>query len=229
MRYRSLATVAMSVLAVFVAPSVTAHAEPCPIGRSPAPAPETTAFYHGNKAFGPEQLPTDGPVGKLLGRNYDRFGGMGEPDWTRTFYDRNNIYYWRWPPISAGFDTAAGPPLGKPSEKNRNLNPGQLVDRFGYENGKYLSPLGAIPIPFGWRALPPEALNTPAGAPQSNYHVYCVLQQFAVDAGPIYPWFAQHGEGTQLFLNADYLPGKPEKPTVQWLIDNNFLREVMPQ
>jgi hypothetical protein len=236
MRYRSLITVALTVSVLFVAPAVTARAGACPAAGQPPTAPATTDFFDNNKNLGPKILPTDGPVAKLLPA-YKRFGAFGsdgdknvEADWTRTFIDpaADPNKPWKWPPISAGFDTKAGPPLGTPNEKNRKLTVGQQLDRFGDPDGRYLSPRGAIPIPFGLRALPPSSLNTPAGAPQSNYHVYCVVQEFAVDAGPIYGWFAQPGNGVQYFLNADYLPGKPWL-NVQWLIDNKRLIEVAPQ
>lgn len=42
--------------------------------------------------------------------------------------------------------------------------------------------------------------------PQSNYHLYCVLRPFTVDAGPIAPWFEQRGLGLQYKLEPQYLP-----------------------
>jgi len=47
-----------------------------------------------------------------------------------------------------------------------------------------------------------------------------VQNAFSVDAGPIAPWFAQRGKGTQYLLMAGCTPGEPANPTVLWLLDN---------
>ncbi len=66
------------------------------------------------------------------------------------------------------------------------LMPGQKVDRFGRDTGKYLAPAGT-PIPM--RALPPN--NT------GKYHIYEVIKPFEVERSTIAPAFGQIGLGTQ--------------------------------
>lgn len=98
--------VALTVLALFVAPTVTARANSCPASVSPASVPETTSFYNNDKLLGPAELPKQGPVAKLLAKDkYDRFGGMPQADWDRTFINRDdkNNPTWRWPPTVSGF------------------------------------------------------------------------------------------------------------------------------
>jgi Tuberculosis necrotizing toxin len=226
MRYRSLFTVAISVLVMCVAPAAISQAAACPAPQKPPLGGETKTYFQNNYDLGPDYLPTSGPVAKLLGANYSRFGPMSEDDWKQNFYTPGaDGGQWSWPRISSGFNPKAGPPFGAPTEKKVPLPVGKLLDRFGGTSGQFLSPAG---IPFGMRALPPSKLNTPADGPTANYHVYCVTQAFDVDAGPIYPWFAQPGNGRQFFLNPDYLGGK-NTDTVQWLLDNGRLSEVAPQ
>jgi hypothetical protein len=90
--------------------------------------------------------------------------------------------------------------------------------------GQFLSPLGT---PFAQRALPPTNLNTPAGQPLANYHVYCVVKPFAVDTGPITQWFAEPSLGTQYKLEPAYLPEcpTPVEASVSCLITNGYLVE----
>ncbi len=89
------------------------------------------------------------------------------------------------------------------------------MDRFGSENGTFVSPAGA---PYMQRALPPSNLDTPPSDPRSisliksmavsnrlnrypyNYHVYRVLQPFNALSGPIAAWFGQPGRGVQYQL-----------------------------
>jgi hypothetical protein len=227
MRYRSLFTAAISVAVVCVAPPAVSPAAACPAQATPPLGGETKTYFQNNQDFGPDYLPTSGPVAKLLGANYSRFGPMSEEDWKQNFYiptDKVNGP-WSWPRISSGFNPKAGPPYGAPTEKKVPLPVGKLLDRFGSTFGQFLSPAG---IPFGMRALPPSKLNTPSDGPTANYHVYCVTKVFDVDAGAIYPWFAQPGMGRQFFLNPDYLEGKGTD-TVQWLLNNGRLIEVAPQ
>ena len=74
--------------------------------------------------------------------------------------------------------------LGK--SKRIFLMPGDKVDRFGNDTGKYLSPKGT---PFEMRALPPN--NT------GKYNVYEVIKPFEVEASTIAPAFGKIGLGTQ--------------------------------
>lgn len=70
------------------------------------------------------------------------------------------------------------------------------------------------------RSIPPQNLvgTPPEGC---NYHVYHVLKPFAVDAGPIAPWFHQTGGGLQYQLR-----GGPERLNVLWLLDNDYLERL---
>ncbi|MFE9956115.1 TNT domain-containing protein [Micromonospora sp. NPDC005299] len=100
--------------------------------------------------------------------------------------------------------------------------PGYRLDRFGFPGGTLLAPLGT---PFSSRSLTPQNLNTPEDAPLANYHVYCVRTPFTVDSGPVAPWFAQPGMGTQIRLNPAYLPQAGAVLSVRWLLDNGYLVE----
>ena len=51
-----------------------------------------------------------------------------------------------------------------------------------------------------------------------NYHVYKVLTDLTVLAGPIAPWFGQPGQGVQYQLNE----------SVHDLIEKNFLLSLHP-
>ncbi|MFI7646912.1 TNT domain-containing protein [Micromonospora sp. NPDC049460] len=119
-------------------------------------------------------------------------------------------------------------PHGEPIKTRQTLLPGYRLDRFGFPGGAFLSPLGT---PFSARSLAPQSLNTPPipppppGAPLANYHTYCVLKPFDVDSGPIAPWFAQPGLGTQFQLNPAYVPQAGGNLNVQWLIDHHYLVE----
>lgn len=215
----------MVILSAGIAPPITAQAEVCGESVSPAPATPTTAFLNNDPLLGPQDLPTEGSLARLLA-NYSRFGPMSEADWERTFRTGDPQSPWRWPPTVEGFDVKAGPPWGAPTEKKRTLLVGTHLDRFGWDGGSFLAPAG---VPFTDRALPPSSLNTPAGAPVANYHVYCVAKPFDVDAGRIFPWFAQAGNATQFWLRPEYLPEKPDTISVSWLLNNGYLTEKLPR
>ena len=87
-----------------------------------------------------------------------------------------------------------------------SLEPGTLVDRYGHERGRYLSPAGT---PFEQRAIPVESLDTP-------YTVYRVVKTLPVQAGPIEPWFGQPGMGTQYLV----------EDSVSDLINKGYLERV---
>lgn len=88
--------------------------------------------------------------------------------------------------------------------------PGQKVDRFGSESGRYLAPLGA---PYIERGLPPSSLRTFDGMYPFGYHVYEVLREFVVTAGPVRAWFGQPGMGTQFLADT----------SVEELVEDGFL------
>jgi RHS repeat-associated protein len=104
-----------------------------------------------------------------------------------------------WPP-DRGF-------LGGRKER-KHLMPGEMVDRYGYEGGTFVSPRG---VPYPMRALPP-------GTNQKPYHVYRVTKPIEVETGQIEPAFGEPGMGVQ-----------HELPTsVAKLLRYGFLEEVPP-
>ncbi|WP_229398922.1 TNT domain-containing protein [Micromonospora okii] len=183
---------------------------------TPPDAPRTTQFYGGNPLFGPEQLPAASPVGPLLA-GYQRFGGLNETEFLRTYGNTAGTGY-VYPPAK-GYVLG---PDGRPIRNAQTLLPGYRLDRFGFPGGAFLAPLGT---PFGARSLPPPNLSTPADSPLANYHVYCVVKPFTVDSGPIAPWFAQPGLGTQFELNPAYLPRAGSDLSVTWLLAHGYLVE----
>ena len=188
----------------------------CQPGTSEA-APATTVFYQGQEFLGPQQLPGTPPVGPLL-KGYERFGDLTEAEFLATYRSGGAYIY---PPKDGFVLDDAGEPIRYPER----LRPGTRVDRFGYPGGAYLAPVGT---PYAERALPPQNLNTPANAPQSNYHVYCVVRPFTVAAGPIAPWFGQPGLGAQYKLDPTYLPEAGTELSVDWLVRHDYLVEERP-
>jgi hypothetical protein len=89
-----------------------------------------------------------------------------------------------------------------------NLQPGTVVDRFGGELGRYVSPAGTA---FANRSLPPEAASLPLTT-------YRVLRPVSAEGGVVAPWFGQPGFGVQYRL--------PD--SVARLIDAGFLERVGP-
>ncbi|RDI63963.1 TNT domain-containing protein [Nocardia pseudobrasiliensis] len=222
MRYRSLLTCLIASLLLLIGSPLTAQAQPesglssCRPG-TPDIAPPTTTFYDPNRQYlGPEPLPRKPPVGPLL-FGYQRFGWLSADEFVAEYRNESG---WIYPPAD-GFVVLAGKPL----RHQEQLWPGQRIDRFGYPGGRYLAPQGDR---FAARALPPQNLNTPEGTPQSNYHLYCVVKRFTVDAGPIAPWFEQPGAGTQFVLMPAYLPDAGSALSVTWLLQNGYLVEERP-
>ncbi|WP_405114813.1 TNT domain-containing protein [Micromonospora sp. NBC_01405] len=183
---------------------------------TPPSAPKTTQYYDHNPQLGPVQFPTAGPVGPLLA-GYQRFGALTESQFLAQYTSGNPPTY-GYPPAS-GFVLG---PDGRPIRQAQTLLTGYRLDRFGFPGGAFLAPLGT---PFGSRSLTPQSLNTPADALLANYHVYCVVRPFTVDSGPIAPWFAQPGMGTQFQLNPAYLPQAGATLNVTWLLQNGYLVE----
>ncbi len=224
MRIRRFGAVALLAAALAVpvpaAPAAAAGisvrtAAHCRAG-TPANATPTDAFFRGQAFLGPAVLPTDPPVAPLL-RHYRRLGHMHTDAFIQRYRSGDG---WLYPPDD-GFLTRHGRPIRHAVV----LRPGNLIDRFGYPGGAYLSPAGT---PFAARALPPQNLDTPPVAPLSNYHEYCVLRWFRVDGGPIAPWFAQPGLGVQFKLNGAYLPAAGTALSVTWLLANGYLVEENP-
>ncbi|WP_280271287.1 TNT domain-containing protein [Nocardia wallacei] len=223
MRYRSFVTaIFASLLLLLAGPAPAAHAQPGPSQAAchpgtPDTAPPTTNFYDPDRQYlGPDPLPQGPPVQPLLA-GYQRFGGLGADDFVAEY---RNDSGWIYPPED-GFQVIGGHAVRHPQQ----LSPGRRIDRFGFAGGRFLAPAGD---PFPARALPPQNLNTPTGTPQSNYHLYCVLKPFTVEAGPIAAWFEQPGGGTQFLLQTTYLPEAGAALNVTWLLQNGYLVEERP-
>lgn len=86
------------------------------------------------------------------------------------------------------------------------LPPGTVIDRYGGESGRFLSPAGTS---FGERALPPAAEYEPP-------RVYKVVKPLPVKEGKAAAWFDQPGGGTQY---------KTEM-SVEELLIGEFIEEV---
>ncbi|WP_268225813.1 glycohydrolase toxin TNT-related protein, partial [Sinomicrobium oceani] len=84
------------------------------------------------------------------------------------------------------------------------LEIGEMIDRYGQEAGKYLSPEGT---PFEQRSLLPSKINDP-------YNVYEVVKPFEVQSGKVAPYFYQKGGGIQYKL-IQY--------NVKWYLDQGYL------
>ncbi|MCZ1013640.1 TNT domain-containing protein [Streptomyces noursei] len=91
-----------------------------------------------------------------------------------------------------------------------------MWDRFGSPLGRFAHPEGT---PFAQRSLPPTYLAC-------GYHVYSWIRPWTqedadkygfIQSGKVAPWFGQPGGGTQFML--------PEGISVQWLIDQGYIRE----
>jgi hypothetical protein len=195
----------------------------CPAtGRTGSPTPRPTVqlepYYRGDWRLGPAKLPRSGPVGELL-RGYQRTDQMSASQFLDCYWDDDadgGRGGWRYPP-NDGF-------AGEPATVT--LSTGQFIDRFGPNDGRFLSPYGVI---FARRSLPPSNLDTYDPRYPNNYHVFRVIKEFRVDAGTAAPWFGQPGEGLQYRLNSVYFPGEvvpPERVDTQWLIDHGYLEPV---
>ncbi len=222
-----LAALAASLLVPLAPAAATAgpHHPPPPAGSyaecepgTPAVAPATQLYYDpALPQLGPKPLPRRGAVGRLL-HGYQRFGPLDRDEFVAEFLDAQQRFIY---PPNDGFVTHGDVVDRHPVE----LQPRARLDRFGFPGGTFLAPLGAT---FGPRAMPPQSLNTPEGTPQANYHVYCVLKPFSVDAGPAAPWFGQPGLGTQYKLMPQYLPEAGGALSVTWLLANGYLVEEKP-
>ncbi|BCL15034.1 TNT domain-containing protein [Micromonospora sagamiensis] len=196
-------------------PPAVPSGSPCRPG-TPPNAPPTTTHYEDNQLLGPARPPKAHPVGPLLA-GYQRFGALTAQEFLDQYANAAQDAY-VYPP-AGGFVIA---PDGRPIKAAQTLLPGYRLDRFGFPGGAYLAPLGT---PFSSRSIPPSNLNTPANAPLANYHVYCVLKPFTVDSGPIAPWFAQPGMGTQYKLERRHLPEAGPQLSITWLIEHGYLVE----
>lgn len=86
------------------------------------------------------------------------------------------------------------------------LKPGTLIDRYGSDGGRFVSPEGT---PFGQRGLP----STRAADP---YSVFEVQKRTVVRGGTVVPWADSGGGGVQYKLPA----------SVQDLLDAGYLSRI---
>lgn len=107
---------------------------------------------------------------------------------------------WDWERVAPnnGF---AGTPAAE------TLQPGTVLDRFGGDGGRFLSPAGT---PFESRALSPDSLGAP-------YRAYEVMRPLPVQSGGIAPAFGMPGGGTQYFTGGS---------SVRDLVNGGYLREL---
>ena len=101
--------------------------------------------------------------------------GAGESGSLSNYYNPDGSPIW---PPNRGFD-------GNPIKVT--LEPGTLIDRYGYDGGTFVSPKG---IPYTERSLP-------IGTDQKPYTVFEVVKPVEVQAGKIAPWFGEKGGGIQ--------------------------------
>ena len=95
---------------------------------------------------------------------------------------------------------------GQPT--STELQPGQIIDRYGDETGRYFTPEGT---PIANRSLPPSANTNP-------YNTYEVVNPFPVQSGIVAPFYGQPGGGIQY-----YSPNM----NVQQLINQGYIRPVI--
>ncbi len=120
-------------------------------------------------------------------------GGRSEGADSNWFDSEGNS---KWP-SNYGFD-------GEPSTKT--LQPGTVIDRYGSETGKFVTPEGT---PYANRALPPGSETKP-------YNAYEVVKPIEVQSGKIAPWFDQPGGGIQYQFNQ----------SIEELINSEHLRRL---
>ncbi|OAA34910.1 hemagluttinin repeat family protein [Beauveria brongniartii RCEF 3172] len=163
---------------------------------------ESTTFASqyicGDSRLGPLALVKDkhsmkGELGSILD-NYRPFGEICPAAFLQKY--GNGKGWFDYPPKD-GFELRNN---GEPIKSDYTLCPGDKVDRVGHENGTFLAPLGT---PYEQRSLVPANLATNPKTSDGtlyNYHVYEVIKNLTVEAGPIAPWFEQPGNGIQYHL-----------------------------
>ncbi|MEU7525117.1 TNT domain-containing protein [Saccharothrix sp. NPDC042600] len=171
-------------------------------------------FFRDDERLGPKVLPPETHVvGRLLDK-YKRFGN--EPDAEAFLAKYWDGKHWKYP-SNYGF-------VGTPSSKL--LLPGEVVDRFGGQSGKFLSPIGT---PYAQRSLPPQSLNTceyePGVRMSYGYYRYKVDRPFAVLSGTTASWFGQPGGGKQFKVETPV--GAPDRWNVDWLVRNYYLVPIV--
>ncbi|MFM0509454.1 glycohydrolase toxin TNT-related protein [Paraburkholderia sp. RL17-373-BIF-A] len=158
---------------------------------------ETGLHYNTFRYYDPGtgRFVSQDPIGLAGGLNLYRYA-TNPISWIDPWGLSNAIVSY-WPPNDGAFG-----PVSKIT-----LEPGTLIDRYGYSGGSYTSPVGT---PYPMRALPP-------GSDLKPYNIYEVIKPIEnVESSKIAPWFGELGLGKQYKL--------PE--SVQSLLDSGHLREV---
>ncbi|MCM3883293.1 TNT domain-containing protein [Frankia sp. R82] len=226
MRVRRFVASATGALALVLGGSTAVSAAPSaaspPVGVVPAPAVQlppvsletcSSQLYQGDVRLGPASLPLLGEVGRQL-FFWSRTGDFPQQRFLQVFWDPAAAG-WRYPPLD-GFVVRSD---GTPVKVATVLAPGQEVDRYGAEGGRYLAPADT---PYRERSIPPSSLvDTPAAG--CDHHEYRVLRPFAVYGGPIAGWFGQPGGGLQYQLDGTLIPGAPGRVDVTWLLGHGYL------
>lgn len=192
-------------------------------GLVPYPISEAYQSYYlcRDWRLGPKRLPTRGLLGNIL-KGYDRLGGLTAVEFLNRWWDPAadaGQGDWRYPKDD-GFAHDAHGVVAAPLllQAGQNL----MVDRFGAEAGRFLSPAGAK---YGQRAIPPSSLNTIDPRYPYDYHLYRVAKDVTVCAGPAAPAFEQPGGGVQYVTSSSFCPNIPFT-TVATLVGNGTLVRV---
>ncbi len=174
------------------------------------------------KADAPEPAPPK-PVTKAPQRQDTRNAKYKPDDHYKD--DKGN---WKWPDKDKhpdGFENGM--------RERKLLEVDQRIDRFGPEEGSFLSPEGT---PFEQRALPPSSAD-------EAYHVYQVKKPLPVDSGKVVTAFDQPGGGTQFKIRWQELAdehnlakvtditrykGADGNGGISWLVDNGYLQRMTP-
>ena len=89
---------------------------------------------------------------------------------------------------------------------NKTLNPGEVIDRYGLDDGYYTAPAGT---PYGHRSLAPGTENKP-------YSKFEIIKPITVEAGKVVPWFDAPGGGEQYKMPF----------SIEDLIDEGYIRRI---
>ena len=159
----------------------------------------------------PAETVTPGGAPLAVMHGWDPLGGMSFDDFASHFGTPETRVW----PGNDGFPQGYVP---QPS----NLPEGTIIDRFGSEYGRYLSPDGT---PFSDRAIPPETVG-------GDYNRYMVTREplppgWRIVEGPVEPFFGQTPSPGAL----QYMIEGPDgvRPNVQELVRLGILDEYGPR
>ncbi|MGW5876820.1 TNT domain-containing protein [Nocardiopsis terrae] len=136
--------------------------------------------------------------------------------------------------LSAADETAAGEASEEISEEVRagleernadsylhTLEPGDTLDAFGPESGRYLFPDG---MPFAERGLPDYVRTDTEG--EDLYHRYRVVHPFRVTATTDPAEDGGPGGGVRFTLDTAGFAEVPSAPTLRWLVGQGYVERV---